>query len=125
MQFNYYDNSIKVAGDNIDSLKTEKEKTLANLELQQLSSLEQQIQTINTTLISLKSNLTSLKVQMEAIESNSSDSAKNIAIMTEKNNVNTDKVGDYEVIYSITNDKGHNLQRTRRVSVIKTEKAGE
>ena len=41
------------------------------------------------------------------------------------NDITTDKVGDYEVIYSITNDKGHNLQRTRRVSVIKTEKAGE
>ena len=51
------------------------------------------------------------------------DITKNIKIL--KNNVNTDKVGDYEVIYSITNDKGHNLQRTRRVSVIKTEKAGE
>ena len=48
-----------------------------------------------------------------------------ILIKILKNNVNTDKVGDYEVIYSITNDKGHNLQRTRRVSVIKTEKAGE
>lgn len=42
-----------------------------------------------------------------------------------KNNVNVDKVGDYDVIYSVTNDKGHTLQRTRRVSVVKTEKVGK
>lgn len=60
---------------------------------------------------------------VKATDGSGNDITKNIKIL--KNNVNTDKVGDYEVIYSITNDKGHNLQRTRRVSVIKTEKAGE
>ena len=60
---------------------------------------------------------------VKATDGSGNDITKNIKIL--KNNVNTDKVGDYEVIYSITNDKGHNLQRTRRVSVIKTDKAGE
>ncbi len=60
---------------------------------------------------------------VKATDGSGNDITKNIKIL--KNNVNTDKAGDYEVIYSITNDKGHNLQRTRRVSVIKTEKAGE
>lgn len=60
---------------------------------------------------------------VKATDGNGKDITKNIKLL--KNNVNTDKVGEYEVIYSITNDKGHTLQRTRRVSVIKTEKAGE
>ncbi len=41
-----------------------------------------------------------------------------------KNNVNTNEIGEYEVIYSVTNDKGRTLQRTRRVTVVKSEKAG-
>ena len=36
-----------------------------------------------------------------------------------KNNVNTNEIGEYEVIYSVTNDKGRTLQRTRRVTVVK------
>ena len=45
---------------------------------------------------------------VKATDGSGNDITKNIKIL--KNNVNTDKVGDYEVIYSITNDKGHNLQ---------------
>ena len=41
-----------------------------------------------------------------------------------KNNVNTNEIGEYEVIYSVTNDKGRTLQRTRRVTGVKSEKAG-
>lgn len=60
---------------------------------------------------------------VKATDGSGNDITKNIKIL--KNNVNTDKVGEYEVIYSITNDKGHNLQRTRKVSVVKSEKVGE
>ena len=55
---------------------------------------------------------------VEATDGNGNDITKNIKIL--KNNVNTNEVGEYEVIYSITNDKGHTLQRTRRVKVIKS-----
>ena len=40
---------------------------------------------------------------VKATDGSGNDITKNIKIL--KNNVNTDKVGDYEVIYSITNDK--------------------
>lgn len=59
---------------------------------------------------------------VEATDGNGNNITEKIKIL--KNNVNTDKVGEYEVIYSITNDKGHTLQRTRRVTVLQSEKAG-
>jgi len=55
---------------------------------------------------------------VEATDGSGNNITKDIKIL--KNNVNTDEVGEYEVIYSITNDKGHTLQRTRRVKVIKS-----
>lgn len=57
-----------------------------------------------------------------ATDGNGNNITEKIKIL--KNNVNTNEVGEYEVIYSVTNDKGQTLQRTRRVTVIKSEKAG-
>lgn len=59
---------------------------------------------------------------VEATDGNGNNITEKIKIL--KNNVNINEVGEYEVIYSVTNDKGHTLQRTRRVTVIKSEKAG-
>ena len=59
---------------------------------------------------------------VKATDGNGVDITKEIDIL--KNNVNNEKVGEYEVIYYIVNDKGHSLQRTRKVSVIKVEKVG-
>lgn len=56
---------------------------------------------------------------VEATDGNGKDITNKIKIL--KNNVNSNKVGEYEVIYSITNSKGHTLQRTRRVKVIKSK----
>lgn len=60
---------------------------------------------------------------VKATDGSGNDITSKIKIL--KNNVNTNKVGEYEVIYTVTNDKGHTLQRTRKVSVIKAEKVGE
>lgn len=59
---------------------------------------------------------------VEATDGNGNNLTSMIKVL--KNNVNTNEIGEYEVIYSVTNDKGHTLQRTRRVTVIKSEKAG-
>lgn len=59
---------------------------------------------------------------VEATDGSGNDITNKIKIL--KNNVNPDRVGEYEIIYSVTNSRGHNLQRTRRVTVIKTEKVG-
>ena len=37
----------------------------------------------------------------------------------------SEEEGEYEVIYSVTNDKGNTLQRTRKVTVLKSKKSGD
>lgn len=59
---------------------------------------------------------------VEATDGSGNNITEKIKIL--KNNVNINEIGEYEVIYSITNDKGHTLQRTRRVTVVQSEKAG-
>ena len=56
---------------------------------------------------------------VSASDGNGNDITHQIKIL--KNTVNTDEVGTYEVIYSITNSQGNNIQRTRKVEVIKNE----
>ncbi|WP_294578860.1 immunoglobulin-like domain-containing protein [uncultured Thomasclavelia sp.] len=60
---------------------------------------------------------------VKATDGSGNDITSNIKIL--KNNVDTSEVGEYEVIYSVTNDKGNTLQRTRKVTVVKTEKTGD
>ena len=56
---------------------------------------------------------------VKASDGNGNDTTHQIKIL--KNTVNTEEVGTYEVIYSITNSQGNNIQRTRKVEVIKNE----
>lgn len=56
---------------------------------------------------------------VSASDGNGQDITSSIKIL--KNNVNTKKVGVYEVIYSVTNSSGNTIQRTRKVEVIKNE----
>ena len=71
----------------ISTLQAEKTQALNNLELQQLASIEQQIESVNSTLTSLKSNLATAQIQKDAVEGTDTQSAKNISILTEKGNV--------------------------------------
>lgn len=56
---------------------------------------------------------------VKASDGNGNDITGSIKIL--KNNVDVKEVGTYEVIYSVTNADGNNLQRTRKVVVIKSE----
>ena len=56
---------------------------------------------------------------VKASDGNGNDITSSIKIL--KNNVNVNEVGTYEVIYSVTNKQGNNIQRTRKVEVIKNE----
>lgn len=58
-----------------------------------------------------------------ATDGNGNDITSKIKIL--KNNVDTKEEGEYEVIYSVTNDKGNTLQRTRKVTVLKSKKSGD
>lgn len=85
---------IKELKNNIFSVQTkiktyqkERKKTLKNLELQQIAAIEQQIETSNTTILSLQSNLDSAQAQVEALNGTDSEINENITILTEKENV--------------------------------------
>lgn len=74
----------------ISSLKNEKEQALSNLELQQISSIEQQIESINNTILSLKTNLTSTQLQIDSLENQNLSTVKEIQILTEKGSISTE-----------------------------------
>ena len=96
-----------------DSAKKEKTRALRNLELQQITTIEQQIAGYNDTILSLETNLASAKLQLEAINSADNETKETVAILTEKGNVAAeilnyeDKVKECETYlksYDIQND---------------------
>lgn len=70
-----------------ETLSKEKEQALANMELEQLSALEQQIENINNTILSLESNATSAQIQLDSVERQDTAVNREIQILTEKGNV--------------------------------------
>lgn len=70
-----------------ETTKKEKEKALVNLELQQITAIEQQIAGLNDTLISLESNLTSAKLQLESMGGVDNETKENVVILTEKGKI--------------------------------------
>ena len=71
----------------LSQLTSEKEANLSNLELQQIASIEQQIETISSTLLSTKSSQASIQAQIDTL--NQTDNGKNIEMnrLTEQQNV--------------------------------------
>lgn len=65
----------------------EKEKVLSNLEIQEISGIEQQIETLNTRRITLKSELSAAEYKLAELNKSDTETAKNISIMKEKNNI--------------------------------------
>ena len=66
-----------------DSVKKEKAQALMNLELQQITSIEQQISTYNDTILSMETNLTSAKLQLDAANGVDNKAKETVAILTE------------------------------------------
>lgn len=73
--------------ESMESIKKEKTQALLNLELQQISAIEQQISSYNDTIISLESNLVSAKLQMELLNDKDGKTKEAIVILTEKGNI--------------------------------------
>lgn len=97
-----------------DSVTKEKTQALMNLELQQLTTIEQQISGYNDTILSLETNLTSAKLQLDAVNGVDNEAKETVAILTEKGNIAAeiltyeDKVKECETYlksYDIQNDK--------------------
>lgn len=70
--------------------ESEKNQALRNLELQQLATVEQQIETLHDTIFSMQTNLTSAKLQLETAGTSDSQSQKKIKILTEKGIIATE-----------------------------------
>lgn len=70
-----------------ETIEKEKEQALANLELQQIQSIEQMIASTDETILSLESNLTTANLQLDSLESIDSTAKKESQILTEKGNV--------------------------------------
>lgn len=70
-----------------DLVKKEKSQALLNLELQQITSIEQQISGYNDTILSMETNLTSAKLQLETVNSVDNKSEESVAILTEKGSI--------------------------------------
>lgn len=96
-----------------ESAQTEKTQGLTNLELQQITSIEQQILGYDDTILSLETNLTSAKLQLEALNDGDDKAKETVALLTEKGNIATeiityeDKVKECETYlksYDIQND---------------------
>ena len=97
-----------------ETMEKEKTQALLNLELQQITAIEQQISGYNDTILSMETNLESAKLQLQAVNGVDSEIKENVAILTEKGNVAAemlsyqDKVEECESYlksYDIQNDK--------------------
>lgn len=111
-------NALKKQRDDLitarDSVTKEKTQALMNLELQQLTTIEQQISGYNDTILSLETNLTSAKLQLDAVNGVDNEAKETVDILTEKGNIAAeiltyeDKVKECETYlksYDIQNDK--------------------
>ena len=96
-----------------ESVEKEKTQALLNLELQQIATIEQQISGYNDTIISMETNLTSARLQLEAVNGMNNETKERVAILTEKGIVAAEmlsyqeKVEEYESYlksYDIQND---------------------
>ena len=96
-----------------DSVQTEKTQALMNLELQQIATIEQQISGYNDTILSMETNLTSARLQLDAVNGVDNEAKETVAILTEKGNIAAeiltyeDKVEECETYlksYDIQND---------------------
>ncbi|MGI6205282.1 MAG: HlyD family efflux transporter periplasmic adaptor subunit [Anaerovoracaceae bacterium] len=76
----------------ISSAQSEKSKALSDLELQEITSLEQQIETCRESINSLKSNVSSSDLQLQALNPDTEETKRQISILTEKGNIATEKL---------------------------------
>ncbi len=94
-----------------ETAETEKTQALLNLELQQLTAIEQQISGYNDTILSMETNLSSAKLQLEAVNGVDSEAKENVAILTEKGNVATEMLTYQEKVKECESYlKGYDIQ---------------
>lgn len=76
----------------MEAAETEKAQALSNLESQKLLELEQMIEEINSSIITLNSNLETARLEKTSISDDSNINNKNIAILTEMGNIASERI---------------------------------
>lgn len=76
----------------ITAAETEKTQALSNLENNKILELEQMLEEINSTLITLNSNLETANLEKASISDSSNINSKNISILTEKGNIASERI---------------------------------
>lgn len=74
----------------LNTLKSEKEQALSKMESQEINAVEQQISGYEDSIFSLKSNLSSAKMQLESATPKDEGKKENVAILTEKRAVDSE-----------------------------------
>ncbi len=80
-------NNYSDIDNSIQNLLDEKNRALSNLELEQIASIESQIENAERTVQSLKGTVTSAQSEMNSLNMSSASDSKDVQIMTEKANV--------------------------------------
>lgn len=86
------DREIEIIYNKIEMLNKEENQALLALELQQLTEIEQQIESVNNSLLSIESNITSVNIQLKTLEKTDAKTENSISVMTEKNTVDSELV---------------------------------
>ncbi len=77
--------------EDINLVKSEKKKALKNIELNELASIEQQINQIEDTITSLQDNLTNVSNQKDYSDSADESDIKDMAILSEKTTLDSER----------------------------------
>ena len=75
---------------NKQTVTLEKEKALQDLKLQQIANIEQQKEGINTTLISVESNLVSAKAGLDSVQTSDINETKKLSYLSEKEKISAE-----------------------------------
>ena len=76
----------------ITNTEAEKLQSLNNLENQKLSEIEQMIEQINSSIVTLNANLETAKLEKNSISDDSNINSKNIAVLSEKGNIASERI---------------------------------
>ncbi len=107
----------------IEALKNECETKLKELELEQISQIEEQIENISNTMITLNANLMTAQAQMELYNSDKLQVTKNVLIMNEKSNISTE-ILSYEEKKKEYQNNIDTLEKEIEQCVVTADKSG-
>lgn len=114
---------IQQVKDSIRRLKKERKNGLEEMELQQISVIEQQIETTNSSLVSANSSVFSARIQLGALDGKSNNTGNEISVMTEMDTV-SNEIDTYKEQRNEIQNSINNLELQNSKYVIKADATG-